>query len=163
MTLRALIAASFLVVAGLCRAQGSAFTTGDGLSQDSSQVVYQLNLGARTLTQVGAAGSINNNPVTLLNGLAFRSDGNLYAVAQVNGSSPLLVTLSRTLGKASLVSQINGVPSTSGSSLSLAFSCDDHLWMASSDSGNLWELTPGTGQTRAIGNLGAKIDRKSVV
>ncbi len=157
MTLRAFIAASFFAVAGLCRAQGTAFTTGDGYSADGSPVVYQINLAARTVTPIGASGSINNGAILLLNGLTFRSDGNLYAVAGVYGLPPALVTLSRTLGKASLVSQIGGVPSTSAAGLSLAFSCDDRLWMASSDSGNFWELNPSTGQTRQVGTLGAKI------
>src|SRR5579883_221426 len=157
MTLRAFIAASFLVVAGLCRAQGVAFTTGDISAVDGSQMVYQVNLAARTVTPVGPSGSVAGGAILLLNGLTFGTDGSLYAIASVVGSPPLLVTLSRTLGKAAVVSQINGVPSEAAASLSLGFSCDGRLWMASSDSGNLWELTPGSGQTRAVGSLGAKI------
>jgi hypothetical protein len=158
MTLRALIAASFLVVAGLCRAQGVAYTTGDISAVDGSQMVYQLNLASRTVTPVGSSGSTSNGTIILLNGLTFGTDGNLYAIAAASSASqPALVTLSRTLGKATVVSQISGLPSSASAGLSLAFSCDGHLWMASSDSGNFWELTPGTGQTRLVGNLGVKI------
>jgi streptogramin lyase len=95
--------------------------------------------------------------------LTFGTDRKLYAVALPrNSSQPLLVSLNQASASASVVSAIRSVSATSASSLSLAFGCDDRLWMAASDSNSFWELTPSSGQTRLVGSLGAKITSLAV-
>lgn len=155
MTLRAVFAASFLVVAGLCRAQGAAFTAGE-LSADG-QALYRVNFSARTATRIGFV-KANGGAVSSLAGLTFGSDGQLYALGTLAGATqPSLLMLNQSLGSASVVSQLGGIASSATTALSLSFSCDGHLWMTSADTSNFWELTPSTGQTRLVGNLGVKI------
>ena len=156
MALRAFIAAGLLVVAGFCRAQ--AFTVGDPSLIDGSATIYQVNLASRVASVVGTAGNGGNgHPIVGLGALAFSPDHNLYALALTGNTSPTLVTLNQGSGKATTVSQVTGVSSSAAKNLSLSFSCDGKLWMAAADSNNFWELTPGTGQIRSVGNLGAKI------
>ncbi|MBS0581543.1 MAG: hypothetical protein JSS42_00390 [Proteobacteria bacterium] len=157
MALRAFIAASLLVVAGFCRAQ--AFTVGDPSLVDGSATIYRVNLASRSVSVVGTAGNGGNGqPIVAVGALTFSpTDNNLYALALTGASSPTLVTLNQSSGKAATVSQVAGVASTLAKGLSLSFDCTGRLWMASADSNNFWELTPGTGQTRLVGNLGVKI------
>lgn len=158
MALRAFIAASFLVVAGLCRAQGTAFSGGELASDGQGQALYRVNLGSLTATRLGYVKAPSNVPVTSLGGLTFGLDGQLYALGALNGApQTTLLTLSQSVASATVVSQVNGVPSQASSGLSLSFGCDGRLWMASADSNNFWELTPGTGATRPVGNLGVKV------
>lgn len=154
MALRAFIAASFLVVAGLCRAQGVAYSAGE--PSVDGQALYRINLSTKAASRIGFV-KAGNTAVSTFAGLTFGLDGQLYAIGSLGASQPSLLTLNQTLGSATTLSQINGVSSTATTGLSLAFSCDNHLWMASADSSNFWELTPGTGQTRLVGNLGVKI------
>lgn len=155
MALRAFIAASFLVVAGLCRAQGSAYTAG-GPAADGTQAIYLLNLSARTATPIGSVGSLNGTPITAVSGLTIGTDKALYAVTGTGGSASLL-TLNTLNGKASFVSQLRGIDAATAPNLSMSFDCDGNLWMASSSSNNLWQITPGSGDARSVGNLGVKI------
>lgn len=158
MALRAFIAAGLFVVAGLCRAQ--AFTVGDPSSVDGSATIYQINLTSRVASLVGTAGNGGGSspPIVALGGLALSpTDHNLYALALTGGTTPTLVTLSQATGRATTVSQVGGVAATAAKGLSLSFGCDGRLWMASADSNNFWELTPSTGQTRPVGNLGVKV------
>lgn len=155
MALRALIAASFLVVAGLCRAQGSAYTAG-GPAADGSQAIYLLNLSTRTAIQIGSVGSLNGSSITAVSGLTIGIDKALYAVAGTGGGTSLL-SLNTLNGKASFVSQLRGIDSAAAPNLSMSFDCDGNLWMASSSSNNLWQVTPATGDMRSVGNLGVKI------
>lgn len=161
MALRALIVASLLAVAGLCRAQGVAYTAGEPSTVDGSQMIYRVDLATRLTSQVGSAGLYNNdptNPITLLSGLTFGLDQNLYAVALPQTSQqPLLVTVNQQNGRVSVVSPITGLTgSPPASSLSLAFGCDGNLWMASSQTNNFWKLSLA-GQAQFIGNLGVKL------
>jgi len=162
MALRAFIAASLLVVVGLCRAQGVAYTAGEPSTIDNSQMIYKVDLATRSTVPVGSAGLYNGdstNPFTLISGLTFGTDQKLYAVALPSkAQQPLLVTLNPVSGNASVVSAISGLAGTpSAASLSLSFSCDGRLWMASSENNNFWEVTPASGQTRLVGNLGVKL------
>lgn len=158
MALRAFIAASFLVVAGLCRAQGTAFSAGELASDGQGQALYRVNLGGLTASRLGYVKAPGNIPVASLGGLTFGLDGQLYALGALNGSQQTtLLTLSQSVASATVVNPVSGVPSQASSGLSLSFGCDGRLWMASADSSNFWELTPGTGQARLVGNLGAKI------
>lgn len=158
MALRAFIAASFLVVAGLCRAQGTAFSAGELASDGQGQALYRVNFGSLTASRIGYVKAPGNVPVSSLGGLTFGLDGQLYAIGALNGlTQNTLLTLNQSLASATVVSQVNGLPSSASTGLSLSFGCDGRLWMASADSNNFWELTPGTGQTRLVGNLGVKI------
>ena len=156
MALRAFIAASFLVVAGLCRAQGTAFTAGE-LASDG-QALYRVNLAGLTTSRIGYVKAPGNVPVSSLGGLTFGLDGQLYAIGALNGlSQNTLITLNQSIASATVVSQVSGLPASASTGLALSFGCDGRLWMTSADSSNFWELTPGTGQIRLVGNLGAKI------
>jgi hypothetical protein len=156
MALRAFIAAGLLAVAGFCRAQ--AFTVGDPSLIDGSATIYQINLASRATSPVGTAGTAGTgHPIVALGALAFSPDHTLYALALTGNTSPTLVTLNQGSGKATTVSQVAGVSSSAAKNLSLSFGCDGKLWMAAADTNNFWELTPGTGQIRPVGNLGAKI------
>ncbi|WP_018971360.1 hypothetical protein [Rudaea cellulosilytica] len=162
MALRAFIAASLLVVAGLCRAQGVAYTAGEPSTIDNSQMIYRVDLTTRSTVPVGSAGLYNadpTNPFLLISGLTFGTDQKLYAVGlPLKASQPLLVTLNPVSGSASVVGPLSGFAGTpSAASLSLSFSCDGRLWMASSENNNFWEVTPTNGQTRLVGNLGVKL------
>lgn len=157
MALRAFIAASLLVAAGFCRAQ--AFSVGDPSAVDGSATIYRINLASRSVSVAGTAGNGGNGqPIVAVGALTFSpADGNLYALALTGAATPTLVTLSQSTGKAATVSQVAGVASTSAKGLSLSFDCNGRLWMASADSNNFWEIIPGTGQTKLVGNLGVKI------
>lgn len=162
MALRAFIVASLLAVAGLCRAQGVAYTAGEPSTVDNSQMIYRVDLATRSATPVGSAGLYNNdsaNPILLLSGLTFGVDQKLYAVALPStAQQPLLVTISLQSGRASVVAPISGLTgSPPASSLSLAFGCDGRLWMASSETNNLWGVNSTTGQVNFVGSLGTKL------
>jgi len=157
MALRAVIAASLLVVAGLCRAQSVAYSAGE-LAADGSQALYRVSLTGGTASRLGYVRDGGGNPVSALGGMTFGLDTQLYAIGAPKGAqNPSLMTVATTLATATMVSTISGLSASASTGLSLSFSCDGHLWMASSDSKNFWELTPGTGQIRLVGNLGVKI------
>jgi hypothetical protein len=162
MALRAFIAASLLVVAGLCRAQGVAYTAGGQSTIDNSQMIYKVTLATGSIAPVGSAGLYNadsTNPITLISGLTFGVDQRLYAVAlPLKAQQPLLVTLNPVSGNASVVSTISGLTGTpAAASLSLSFGCDGRLWMASAENNNLWQVVPTSGQANLVGNLGVKL------
>jgi hypothetical protein len=162
MALRAFIAASLLVVAGLCRAQGVAYTAGGQSAIDNSQMIYKVTLATGAIAPVGSAGLYNadsTNPFLLISGLTFGTDQKLYAIGlPLKASQPLLVTLNPASGAASVVSTISGLAGTpAAASLSLSFSCDGRLWMASSENNNFWQVTPASGQANLVGSLGVKL------
>jgi hypothetical protein len=156
MALRAFIAASLLAVAGICQAQ-TGYSAGD-LSASNGEWIYRVSLSAKTATRIGTAGLYSGAQVTGLGGLTIGIDNKLYAAGQVGTSTQaFLLTLNTANGAVASAVTLSGVTASATPGLSLAFSCDGRLWMTQVDNNNLWLVTPSSGQTQLIGNLGAKI------
>jgi hypothetical protein len=160
MALRALLAAGLLVVAGLCRAQPLAYSAGIQTGSDGSQIVYLINLASGAPRALGTGvGSYNNAPITTLNNFAFDKTGTiLYAIGQVQGSTQAaLVSINPNSGQNNGLQWLSGFSAQSAANLSMSSTCDGKLWLADSGGGNLYQVTPGTGQTQTVGSLGATI------
>ncbi len=120
--------------------------------------LYRVDLNTGSAEAVGIAGSYAAQRIGDIEGLAFSPDGTLYGAAD---GQRLLVRLDQATGKASVVGAMP-VPTagegTDGSpDFGLSFTCNGKLWLASDKSMNLWEVTPGTGQLRLVGNMGVRI------
>lgn len=122
--------------------------------------LYRIDLATGNATVVG---EIGYNDVE---GLAFGHDGQLYGVADATtagtstGLTDLLIRINPLTGAGSLIGPLPGLQGQGpGGNLDygLAFTCDQRLWLSSDTTHQLWEVTPGTGATRLVGNLGLPI------
>jgi Zn-dependent metalloprotease len=114
----------------------------DAYSISSNNVLYQIDLRTGTATAVGPLGVYAD-----FEGLAFHSDGQLYAVED---SYSQLYRIDVATGAATLVGGLNvGV-----SSVGLAFDDIGTLWMVSWTSSSLYQVDLATGAATAMGSLG---------
>jgi hypothetical protein len=149
MPLRALIA---VLVLGVFTSQARA---ADRVGYaEAFNVLYSVNLDARTATQIGSAGMLNGQPIANIEGLTFSPGGVLYAVSDA-GATKTLLTIDKTTGLATPVGTLN-LGTASQLDLGLAFTCDGSLWMSSAN-GNFWQVDPGNASVRLVGKLGATI------
>lgn len=151
MPLRALLAVLVLGVFG--RQALSADVVGYA---EAFNVLYSVNLTARTATQIGGAGTINGQIVANIEGLTFSPDGTLYAVSDA-GAVKTLLTIDKSTGLATAVGVLDlGAGSTTQLDLGLAFTCDGKLWMSAS-TGQVWQVGPASASAALIGSSSVQI------
>ncbi len=122
----------------------------------SFDTLYQLDLATGNATRLGTIG-FND-----VEGLAISADGTLYGVSDANKT---LIMIDKRTGRGVAVGGLNGNLGLSGQGagqfdamdFGLAFSCDGKLWLSSDATRKFWEVDPGTGATRFVGNLGVQI------
>jgi len=152
MPLRALIA---VLVLGVFASQARA---ADRVGYaEAFNVLYSVNLDARSATQIGAAGPIYGQPSGNIEGLTFSPSGVLYAVNDASAIKTLL-TIDKNTGLATPVGILNlsGTKTSSQLDLGLSFTCDGRLWM-SSRYGDLWRIDPVDASASLIGNIGVAV------
>ena len=121
--------------------------------------LYRIDLANGNATVVGQIG-FND-----VEGLALAANGSLYGVADAtvgNGSgvTDLLIRIDTTTGAGSLVAALPGLAGQGPNGnldYGLAFTCDQRLWLSSDTTNQLWEVTPGTGAVRFVGNTGQAV------
>lgn len=124
--------------------------------------LYRIDLGTGQATLVGPLGYID------VEGLAFSPAGELFAVADAGAVAPasdqtdFLLRIDTATGAATPVGQMEALAGTGTGTFGeldygLAFTCNGQLWLSSDTTGQLWEVNPGTAQTRLVGNMGAGI------
>lgn len=120
--------------------------------------LYRVDLNTAVAEPVGLAGTYAAQRIGDVEGLAFAPDGALYGAAD---GQRLLVRLDKTTGKATVLGAMPVPAAAEGADGSpdfgLSFTCNGKLWLASDKSMNLWEVTPGNGQLRLVGNMGVRI------
>ena len=124
--------------------------------------LYRINLATGQATAVGNGIGFND-----VEGLAIAPDGTLFGVADATAGlgsslSDLLIRIDTTTGTGTLVAAMTGLsglgaPPTGNLDYGLAFTCDQRLWLSSDTTNQLWEVNPGTGAPRFVGNTGAPI------
>ena len=124
--------------------------------------LYRIDLATGRATAVGDGIGYND-----VEGLAMAPDGTLFGVADAtagNGSglSDLLIRIDTANGTGTLVAALTGLSGlgtspTGNLDYGLAFTCDQRLWLSSDTTSQLWEVNPGTGAPRLVGNTGARI------
>ncbi len=152
MPLRAHIAA--LVLALSCGPALGADIVGYGEAFD---ILFRVDLNTRSAVEVGPATPPGLQRLANIEGLTFSPNGTLYAVSDANTVKTLLTIDSRT-GLATVVGPLNltGQNVNTQLDLSLAFTCDGRLWMASGN-GSFWQVNQASGSATPVGNLGVKV------
>ncbi len=152
MPLRALFAA--LVFAVACGQALAADVIGYSEAFDT---LYRVDLTAQTAAEVGRATPVGSPRIANIEGLTATPAGTLYAVSDTDSVKTLL-QISPTTGLATSLGTLSFTGgNTSGLlDLSLAFTCDGRMWMASG-TGSFWQVDPSTATATFIGDLGAKI------
>ena len=152
MPLRALLAA--LVFAVACGQAIAADVIGYSEAFDT---LYRVDLTTQIATEVGRATPIGAPRLANIEGLTASAAGTLYAISDTDSVKTLLQINSTT----GLATGLGTLTFTGGNvsgqlDLSLAFTCDGRMWMASG-TGSFWQLDPATATATFIGDLGAKI------
>ena len=152
MPLRALLAA--LVFAVACGQAIAADVIGYSEAFDT---LYRVDLTTQTAVEVGRATPIGSPRIANIEGLAVSPTGIFYAVSDADSVKTLL-QISSTTG---LATNPGAVTFTGGNvsgllDLSLAFTCDGRMWMASG-TGSFWQVDPATATATFIADLGVKI------
>jgi hypothetical protein len=152
MPLRALLVA--LVFAVACGRAVAADVVGYSEAFDT---LYRVDLTTQTAVEVGRATPIGSARLANIEGLTSSPAGTLYAISDTDSIKTLL-QISATTGLATSVGTLTftGGNTTGQLDLSLAFTCDGRLWMASG-TGSFWQLDPSTATATFVGSLGAKI------
>ncbi|HEX3896225.1 MAG TPA: hypothetical protein VHW73_08435 [Rudaea sp.] len=152
MPLRALLAA--LVFAVACGQAIAADVIGYSEAFDT---LYRVDLTTQTAVEVGRATQIGLPRLANIEGLTASPAGTLYAVSDT-ASVKTFLQINPTTGLATSlgVLTISGGNVSGQLDLSLAFTCDGRMWMASG-TGSLWQVDPATATATFIGDLGAKI------
>ena len=157
MPLRAYLATLVLAVSSTIAWAG---TTAYGIAFDT---LYSIDLSAHTAARIGSAGNYGNVPLANVEGLTYSPDGQLYAVSDT--TLKVLMTISPATGLATVIGPLGGASGLGDQGagafgvldLSLAFTCDGRLWLASGYTGSLWQIDPATAAATKIGNLGVTI------
>lgn len=123
--------------------------------------LYRIDLATGQATDVGAIGYSD------VEGLAFGTDGVLYAVADAGASTgntvtDVLLRVDPQSGAGLLVAPLGGLagqgaPPFGNLDYGLAATCDGQLWLSSDTTGQLWEVNRFTAGTRLVGNLGVPL------
>jgi hypothetical protein len=152
MPLRALLAA--LVFAVACGQALAADVIGYSEAFDT---LYSIDLTTQTAVEIGRATPIGAPRLANIEGLTASPAGTLYAVSDTATIKTLLQIDSATGLSTSVGTLTFTGGNTSGQlDLSLAFTCDGRMWMASG-TGSFWQVDPATATATFIGDLGVKI------
>jgi hypothetical protein len=124
---------------------------------EAFDVLFRVDLNTRSALEVGHATSPGQQRLANIEGLTYSPNGTLYAVSDANAVKTLLTIDSRT-GLATVVGLLNltGQNVNAQLDLSLAFTCDGRLWMASGK-GSFWQVNPTNGSATLAGDLGVTV------
>ncbi|HET6631853.1 MAG TPA: hypothetical protein VFG73_04005 [Rhodanobacteraceae bacterium] len=122
--------------------------------------LYSVDLGTRTATLIGAAGSNGPQTIADLSGLTSAPDGTLYAASDtIKG----LVRINAATGDATVIGNFGitsaqtGMASDAPLDFGMTFGCDGQLWLSSATADMLWTVNPATGTSTLVGALGHAI------
>lgn len=152
MPLRAYLAALVLV------ASCSVASAGPTALGEAFDTLYRIDLDSHTAEPIGAAGTSGGLPISSLEGLTYGPDGKLYAASD---NLKALFQINPASGSATYIGSLGlagqGTGQFDALDMSMSFTCDGKLWLASGATGKFWQVNPGNGATTYVGNLGVSI------